>query len=74
VNPNDLPGIAGNPAFDLLNKGHMNNKGNISSIDILGRETLSEKDASFCHLTVIVITVDLFNLFKSKIILFYCAC
>ena len=64
VNPNDLPGIADNPAFDLLKKGHMSDKGDINSIDIPGHKTLSEKDTKFGHLTVIVNTIDLFNLFK----------
>ena len=64
VNPNDLPGIADNPAFDLLKKGHMSDKGSINSIDIPGHKTLLEKDKKFGHLTVIVNTIDLFNLFK----------
>src|SRR6476619_41366 len=64
VNPNDLPGIADNPAFDLLKKGHINNNDDLNSIDIPGNKTLSEKDTKFGHLTVIVNTIDLFNLFK----------
>ena len=64
TNTNDLPGIADNPAFDLLKKGHISNKGDINSIDLPGHETLSGKNVKFGHLTVIVNTIDLFNLFK----------
>lgn len=64
VNPNDLPGIADNPAFDLLKKGHIKNNDDLNSIDIPGNKTLSEKDSKFGHLTVIVNTIDLINIFK----------
>jgi hypothetical protein len=64
TNTNGLPGIADNPAFDLLKKGHMGDKKDTNSIDIPGHKTLSGKDAKFGHLTVIVNTIDLFNLFK----------
>jgi hypothetical protein len=42
----------------------MNNKGDINSIDMPRHEVLSDKNAKFGYLTVIVNTIDLFNLFK----------
>jgi hypothetical protein len=42
----------------------MSDKGAINSIDTHSHKTLSGKDTKFGHLTVIVNTIDLFNLFK----------
>ena len=63
VDPNDLPGIANNPAFSLL-KGQMSGKGNINNVDIPGHESVSEKKVEFGHLTVIVHIADSSHLFK----------
>ena len=42
----------------------MSDKGDINSIDIPDYKTLSDKNTTFGHLTIIVNTIDLFNLFK----------
>ena len=64
VNTNDLPGIANNPAFDFFKKDHMTSRANLNGIHMPGHEALSGTNVKFGHLTVIVNTIDSFNLLK----------